>query len=229
MRKISCFLALLTAVLFAAFISPASADAHTAAAVPVLTRIAPAGPPATPGDLLTSSLTPNTQLSFSTAPGGPVGLFCKQSVWGGQLLANPPAPGTAAIKLLSPFTISSCFDNSPTVTGVVGVTVGNLPETFTVSDSPGFPLQILPSPNPLLITVTLATTGPPTVTCVFQAAGPVNGNTGPGSVPWKFTNQPFRLLSGSLPACGTAPTAYLTAQYSPVVDTTAAGTTIYVN
>ncbi|MFC4030841.1 hypothetical protein ACFO3J_05080 [Streptomyces polygonati] len=228
MRRITVFTAVLIAALFAV-VSPAGATAHAATAVPVLSRIAPAGPPANPGDLLTSSLTPGTALNFSTAPGGPFGLFCKQSVWGGQLMANPPAPGTAAIKLLNPFTVSSCYDNSPTVTGVLGVTVGNLPETLTVSDSSGFPIQILPSPAPLQITVTLATTGP-TVVCVFQAAtGAVLGNAGPGPAPWQFNNQPFKLLSGALPACGTSPIAYLTAQYSPVIDTTAGSATIFVN
>ncbi|WP_405588095.1 Tat pathway signal sequence domain protein [Streptomyces sp. NBC_01190] len=227
MRKIVLALAASLAVLFA-LAWPANAGTPAAAASAVLTRTAPGGPPANPGDLLTASLTPGTPLNFSTAPGGSVGLFCKQSVWGGQLIANPPAPGTAAIKLLNPFTISSCYDNSPTVTGVVGVTVGNLPATLTVSDSTGFPLQILPSSTPLQITVTLTTTGP-TVTCVFQSPGPVNGNTGPGGAPWVFNNQPFRLLSGSLPACGTSPVAYLTARYSPVTDTTAGGSTIFVN
>lgn len=114
-----------------------------------------------------------------------------------MLGSNPPAQGTAEIKLLNPFIISSCYDNSPTVTSVIGVSVGNLPVALDVADYAGFPLQIVPSPNPLQITVTLATTGP-TVTCVFVAAGVVNGNAGPGPAPWTFANQPFKLASGSL-------------------------------
>lgn len=229
MRRLCLSVLAVLGVLFAT-VGMASASPRTAAAaVPVLTRVAPGGPPATPGDTLTSSLTPGTALSLTTTPGGSVGLFCKKSTWGGQLQSNPAAPGTAVIKLLNPFVISSCADNSPTVTGVAGVTVGNLPETLTVNDTGSFPLQIVPSPNPLTITVTLTTTGP-TVVCVFQAAtGVVNGNTGPGGAPWKFVNQPFRLLGGSLPACGTSSTSFLTAQYSPVVDATAGGSTIYVN
>jgi hypothetical protein len=228
MRRLGFFIAIMIGVLFAT-VAPAGAATPAAAAVPVLSRTAPGGPPANPGDILTASLTPGSQLTFVSGSGGP-GLFCKQSVWGGQLMANPPAPGTAAIKLLNPFTISSCFDNAPTVTGVVGVTVGNLPETFTVSDVGGFPLQILPSPNPLMISVTLTTTGPPTVTCLYQAAtGVVNGVAGPGPAPWRFINQPFQLVGGPLPACGTAPVSFLTAQYSPVIDTTAGSTTIFVN
>ncbi|WP_328914892.1 MULTISPECIES: hypothetical protein [unclassified Streptomyces] len=229
MRKIGLFLSIVVAVLFATVGSAtASSGAAAAAAVPVLTQISAGGPAANPGDLLASSLTPGSTLNFTTAPGGSAGLFCKQSVWQGVLGSNPPAQGTAEIKLLNPFIISSCYDNSPTVTSVIGVSVGNLPVALDVADYAGFPLQIVPSPNPLQITVTLATTGP-TVTCVFVAAGVVNGNAGPGPAPWTFANQPFKLASGSLPACGSSPVAYLTAQYSPVVDTTGGGTTIFVN
>jgi hypothetical protein len=224
MRRISFLVAALTAALLAA-VAPAVAATPSAAAVPVLSLTVPGGPPANPGDLLTSSLTPGTTLNFTTAPGGPIGLFCKQSTWQGQLVSNPAAPGTAVIKLLNPFTVSACYDNAPTVTGVLGVTVGTLPATMTVADTPGYPIQILPSPNPLVITYTVTTTGP-TVTCTFQAGGPVNGSTGPGGAPWKFVNQPFKLLSGSLPACGTQPTGFLTTQYSPVLDGSA---TVFVN
>lgn len=131
MRRIRLALAALVTALLAVVVPAAAAAPSSAAALPVLSRTAPGGPPALPGDSLVSSLTPGTSLNFSTVPGGPFGLFCKQSTWNGQVMANPPAPGTAAIKLLNPFTISSCFDNSPTVTGVVGVTVGNLPATMT--------------------------------------------------------------------------------------------------
>ncbi|WP_329181893.1 Tat pathway signal sequence domain protein [Streptomyces sp. NBC_01477] len=227
MRRISFLVAALTAA-FAAAVAPAVAATPTAAALPVLSQTVPGGPPVNPGDLLTSSLTPGTTLNFTTAPGGPVGLFCKQSSWRGQVLSNPPAPGTAVINLLNPVIIAGCFDNSPTVTGVTSVTVGNLPATMTVSDTSGYPIQILPSTGPLVIAYTVTTTGP-TVTCVFQAGGPVNGNTGPGGAPWKFVNQPFKLASGSLPACGTSPTAFLTVQYSPVLDASTGGATVYVN
>lgn len=229
MHRISVLAGALMAALTAA-VAPSAAAAPAAATFPVLSQTVPGGPAAVPGDLLTSSLTPGTGLSFTTAPGGSVGLFCKVSTWQGQLLANPAAPGTAAIKLLNPFTISSCFDNSPTVTGVSGVTVGNLPATMTVSDTASaYPIQILPSSVPLVIAYTVTVGSPPSVTCVFQAGGPVLGNTAPGGAPWQFVNQPFKLTSGSLPACGTSPTAYLTARYSPVLDATAGGTTVYVN
>jgi hypothetical protein len=66
--------------------------------------------------------------------------------------------------------------------------------------------------------------------CTYQSATSViNGNTALGSAPWQFVNQPFRLISGTLPACGSSPTSFLTAGYSPVIDTTAAGANIFVN
>jgi hypothetical protein len=148
-------------------------------------RTVPGSPAANPGDTLKSSLTPGTTLNFTTAPGGPAGLFGKRSSWVGQTLSNPPAPGTAVLKLLNLFTIDPCFDNSPTVTGVSSVTVGDLPATMTVGGTSGYPIQILPSTGPL--------------------------------------------VSRALPACGTAPTAFLTGQYSPVLDATTGGTTVYVN
>ncbi|BBA98653.1 hypothetical protein RVR_4922 [Actinacidiphila reveromycinica] len=228
MRRIGALVTVLLAALVAAAV-PATAASPSAAAGPVLSQTVPGGPPVNPGDILKSSLTPGTTLNFTTVPGGPVGLFCKQSTWAAQVLSNPSAPGTAVANLLNPFSIASCFDNSPTVTGVVGVTVGSLPATVTVSDASGYPIQILPSTAPLVISYTVTTTGAPTVTCTFQAGGPVAGSTAPGGAPWQFTNQPFKLVSGSLPACGTAPTAFLTAGYSPVLDATAGGTTVYVN
>lgn len=230
MRRIGTLAAALLAALAAAVVVPATAASQPApAGTPVLSQYVPGGPPVNPGDYLRSSLTPGTTLNFTTDPGGPVGLFCKQSTWIGQAAFNPPAPGTAVIKLLNPLSIDACYDNAPTVTGVAGVMVSNLPSTMTVSDTPGFPIEILPSTGPLTLSYTVSTTSSPAVTCVFQAGGPVVGATGLGGVPWQFTNQPFKLVSGSLPACGKTPTAYLTAGYSPVQDVSAGGTTVYVN
>lgn len=208
--------------------SAAAAPSANAAATPVLSLGALGGPAANPGDLLASSLTPGTTLSLSTAPGGGVGLLCQQSVWNGQLLANPSVPGPAVIRLNNPFTIAACTDNAPTVTGVTGVAVSGLPDTLQVNGAGTFPIQLLPGSTPLQITATLATTTAPTVVCVFQAAGVLNGNAGLGSAPWRFVNQPFKLVSGPLPACGST-TDYFTAGYSPVIDTTAAGQGVYVN
>jgi len=198
-------------------------------ATPVLSLKALGGPPANPGDLLTSSLTPGTTLSLTTTPSGGIGLFCQQSVWGGQLLSNPALPGPAVIRLLNPFTISSCTDNAPTVTSVTGVSVSGLPQNLQVTGTGTFPLQIVPLSTPLQLTVTLTTTTSPSVVCTYQSPGPLNGNTALGSQPWRFVNQPFQLTSGPLPVCGTSPTSFLTAAYSPVIDTTAGGANVFVN
>ena len=211
----------------------AHADTTPVAATPVLSLTALGGPAATPGDLLTSSLTPGTTLSLTTASSGGVGLFCQQSVWTGQLLGNPALPGPAVIRLgnpvTNPLTVAACTDNSPTVTGVTGVSVSGLPQTLQVTGTGTFPLQLLPSGGPLQFTVNLTTSAAPSVVCVFQSTGPLLGNTALGSAPWRFVNQPFKLVSGPLPACGTTPTGYLTAAYSPVIDTTAGGANVFVN
>jgi hypothetical protein len=228
MRKFGYLLTVATAGLLAA-LGPAAAAAP-AAVVPTLTRIALGGPPANPGDLLTSSLAPGTALSLSAVPGGPVGLVCQQSVWGGQLLANPPVGGLAVIRLLNPLTIAACGDNSPGVIGVNGVAVAGLPDMLQVTGVGAFPLQIVPAPAPLQIILNLNTVAGPVV-CTYQAAPPVlMGNTALGAAPWKFVNQRFQLIAGPLPFCGAAgPQSFLTASYSPVIDTTAGGTNVFVN
>jgi hypothetical protein len=227
MRKFGFVLTAVAAGLLAAA-GPATAATVAPAAVPVLTYGALNTPAVGVGDLLTSSLTPGTTLSLTTVPSGGVGLFCLQSVWGAAVTSNPAVPATAVLQLLNPFTISSCTDNNPTVTGVTGVSVTGLPDTFTVNGSGAFPLQIIPGSTPFQITVSLTTTGAPVV-CTYQASGPLNGNTSLGSAPWRFVNQPFKLAGGTLPACGTAPTAFFTASYSPVIDNSRGGANVFVN
>jgi len=235
MRSLRYALPALSACLLAVAGTAGAAHAATpvattpVAAVPVLSLKALGGPPANPGDLLTSSLTPGSTLSLTSTPSGGTGLFCQQSVWGGQLLSNPALPGPAAIRLLNPLTISACTDNSPTVTGVTGVAVSGLPQTLQVTGTGTFPLQLIPLSAPLQITVNLTTSAAPSVVCVYQAPGTLNGNTALGSQPWRFVNQQFQLISGPLPACGTTPNGFLTAAYSPVIDTTAGGANVFVN
>ena len=210
--------------------APAMTPAAAAAAVPTLTLNALGGPAAVPGDMLSSSLTPGTQLSLTTAPAGPQGLFCKQSVWNGQLLANPPVGGLAVIRVLPPATtIAACVDNNPTVIGVTGVVVNNLPDMLQVTGVGAFPIQLVPTAAPIQIVATLTTTGPPTVVCTYQAAGVLNGNTSLGLNPWMFVNQPFQLVGGPLPACGVNPQDFINVNYSPVIDLTKAGANVYVN
>jgi hypothetical protein len=227
MRLPGCLAAAAAALLAVAAPVAAASTAQAATAGPVLTLNALAGPPAVPGDTLVSSLTPGTLLRFTTTAGGSTGLFCQQSKWQAQLLSNPAVPGPATSKLVA-LAIAGCVDNNPTVTGVVSVAVGNLPQLLQVTGSGAFPIQILPTGAPLQIIVNVTTTGG-AVSCVYQAGGAVNGNTGLGSVPWVFTNQPFKLVSGPLTPCGSTAVGYLTASYSPVIDATAGGAVVYVN
>ena len=234
MRKIG-YLAAAAAAALAAAAGPAvaaqasSTASPAAVALPVLTLNTPAGAPAVPGQTLAASLTSGSSLRLSVAPGSPIGLTCTQSTWQGQLMANPAVPGPAVIQLMTPFTISSCMDSNPTVTGVTGVAVSNLPAILQVNGATPFPIQILPSSAPLLITVTVTTTtgSAPTV-CKYQAAGAVNGSTAAALTPWVFTNQPFNPAGPTSPACGPG-VAFFSAAYSPVTDLSAGGANIYVN
>ena len=205
----------------------ATATAAAGAAVPTLSVTALGGPPVNPGDTLSSSLTPGTQLSLTTAPGGAVGLFCNQSSWTGITLANPPVPGPATIRITA-MTIAACTDNNPTVLAVSGVAVTNLPVILQVNGAGAFPIQIIPGgPPPVQIVASLTTTAGPVV-CTYQAVPPTSGNTGLGALPWRFVNQRFNLVAGPLPPCG-AGLDFFSASYSPVTDVTQLGANVYVN
>ena len=158
----------------------------------------------------------------------PICLFCAQSSWQARTLANPAVPGPATLQITA-MTIASCKDTTPGVTGVVGVVATNLPVIAQVFGSGTFPIQVIPGggPGPLGITATLNTAAG-AVTCVYQSLPPLQGSTGLGSVPWTFLNQRFQLTSGPLPFCG-ATLDYYTASFSPVIDLTAGGATVYVN
>lgn len=222
MRRLASIMSAAVLVLPLAFASSASA-----AAVPTLTVNALAGPAVNVGDTLSSSLNPGTLLSLTTAPGGPVGLFCKQSTWTATALANPPVPGPATLRITA-MTIAACADNNPTVLAVTGVAVANLPSIMQVTGAGAFPIQIIPGgPPPLQIIVSLNTTGGPVV-CRYQAVPATMGNTGLGAVPWSFVNQRFNLIAGVLPACG-AGLDFFTASYNPVTDVTLLGANVFVN
>lgn len=218
--------ALVAAAAFAA--TAAAALPATAAAAPTLSVSSLGGPAVVVGDTLASSLTPGSVLSLTSAPGGGVGLFCPQSSWQAKTLANPAVPGPATLQPTT-MTIASCKDSAPGVTGVIGVVATNLPVIMQVTGAGGFPIQIIPGggPGPLGITATLSTTAG-TIPCVYRSVPPITGSTALGAVPWTFVNQQFQLVGGALPFCGAAMN-YFTASYSPVIDLTAAGATVYVN
>jgi hypothetical protein len=225
MRKLATLLTAVAAVAAAAL--PALPAA--AAAAPTRTVKAHGGAPVAVGDLLSSSLTPGSNLSLLTAAGGGgVGLICAQSVWQAPTLANPPVGGAAVLQITS-YTISSCVDTAPGVTGVLGVTTANLPVMLRVTGVGAFPIQIIPGPGPgpLRIVASLNTAGG-AVGCTWQSVPATNGTTGLGALPWVFNSQPFTLIAGPLPFCG-APNDFFTAAYSPVIDVTAGGANVFVN
>jgi hypothetical protein len=216
----------------AAFAAPAPAAASevtaaASAALPTLTINTPTGPAVNPGDILNSSLTNGTVLSVTTAPGGGVGLFCKQSSWQATALANPPVGGPAVSRITTA-SIASCADNNPGVASVAGAAFTNLPDLLQVVGAGSFPVQILPSGAPLQIVATLTLSTGGTAVCTYQSKPPINGTTGLGIVPWSFTNQPFVLAAGPLPFCGST-SDFFTASYSPVIDLTQLGGSVYVN
>ncbi len=205
---------------------PASAAAAPAA-LPTLSVKALGGPAVAVGDTLTSSLTPGKQLSITAAPGGAVGLFCNASTWSSTATANPPVPGPAVLQI-NALTASVCTDNNPTVTAVLGVVVKFLPSILQVNGAAPYPIQLQPGSSvPLEFVVSLNTTAGAT-TCTYQAIPPTLGNAGLGAAPWVFTNQKFSLVGAVSPPCA-GPILYFSASYSPVIDVTAANSTVYLN
>lgn len=225
MRAISHPLAATAAALLTVgALAAAPASAAAAPASDVLTVGAPGGAPVNPGDLLTSSLPPGSQLTVTTVPGGSTGLFCQQASLQAQVQGNPAAPGTAVLALVPPFSIASCKSSASTVISVPGVSVAGLPVKVAISDSSGFPINV----GPLQIVVSLNTTTGP-VTCTYvPVGGAFPGNSVPGASVWDFTSAPFSLTGGTLPACG-ASVDYLSASFAPVIDTALGGQSVFVN
>lgn len=195
---------------------------------PTLSIKALNGPAVAVGDNLTSSLTAGTQLSVTSAAGGALGLFCKASTWSSTATANPPVPGPAVL-LVNALTVGNCTDNLPTVQKVVGVAVRFLPSQIQVNGAAPFPVVLQPGGAiPLELVVSLLDNTGAALTCIYQAAPPTNGSTGLGAVPWKFVNQNFSLVGAVSPPCA-GPILFFSASYSPVIDVTAANTTVFVN
>ncbi|MFF4875562.1 MULTISPECIES: Tat pathway signal sequence domain protein [unclassified Micromonospora] len=214
-------LALLAGVVAAA---PASADPSSSLAGNVLTYPTPGGTAVAVNDVIQASLKTGTNATFYNSASGTTGLKCAVSSFSAKVLTNPIAPGTATESLTAQ-TFTSCTTNVFGTTGVSSVTVNNLPYTTSVT-SAGVVTISGTAAAPIQSTVVLNTLLGQ-ITCVYRTS--TNSLTGAASNATNsitFTNQPLNKFSGPSLCFGTA---YFSATYSPVRDTTKGNSPVYVN
>ncbi|WP_422742810.1 Tat pathway signal sequence domain protein [Micromonospora sp. WMMD754] len=215
-------LALLTGLVGAA---PATAAPSTSLASAVLTYPSVAGTAVSVNDVIQASLKSGTNATFYSSASGTSGIKCAASSFSAKVLSNPTAPGTATESLTAQ-TFSSCTTNVFGTTGVQSVTVNNLPYTtsvtsagvVTISGTAAAPIQSTVVLNSLL--------GP--ITCVYRTStNTLTGTAANATNSIAFTNQTLTKFSGPSLCFGTA---YFTATYSPVKDTSKTGSpAVYVN
>lgn len=215
-------LALLTGLVGAA---PATAAPTTSLASNVLTYPTVAGTAVSVGDVIQASLRSGTNAAFYSSTSGTTGIKCAASSFSAKVLTNPTAPGTATESLTAQ-SFSSCTTNVFGTTGVQSVTVNNLPYTtsvtsagvVTISGTAAAPIQSTVVLNSLL----------GAITCVYRTStNTLTGTASNGTNSITFTNQTLTKFSGPSLCFGTA---YFTASYSPVKDTSKTGSpAVYVN
>ncbi|MFI7251403.1 Tat pathway signal sequence domain protein [Micromonospora chalcea] len=215
-------LALLTGLVGAA---PATAAPTTSLASNVLTYPTVAGTAVSVGDVIQASLRSGTNATFYSSTSGTTGIKCAASSFSAKVLTNPTAPGTATESLTAQ-SFSSCTTNVFGTTGVQSVTVNNLPYTtsvtsagvVTISGTAAAPIQSTVVLNSLL----------GAITCVYRTStNTLTGTASNGTNSITFTNQTLTKFSGPSLCFGTA---YFTASYSPVKDTSKTGSpAVYVN
>ncbi|MEU1811622.1 Tat pathway signal sequence domain protein [Micromonospora aurantiaca (nom. illeg.)] len=215
-------LALLTGLVGAA---PATAAPTTSLASAVLTYPAVAGTAVSVGDVIQASLRSGTNATFYSSASGTTGIKCAASTFSAKVLTNPTAPGTATESLTAQ-SFTSCTTNVFGTTGVQSVTVNNLPYTtsvtsagvVTISGTAAAPIQSTVVLNSLL----------GAITCVYRTStNTLTGMASNATNSISFANQPLAKFSGPSLCFGTA---YFTASYSPVKDTSKTGSpAVYVN
>lgn len=202
-----------------ATLAAGSAYADTGA---VLTYGGAGGENAVVGDVLNASLASGTAATFYSSSTGTSGVSCSASSFSATVTDNPAAPGVAS-ESLTDQTFTGCTSNVFGVLSVRSVTVNNLPYTVTVDDSTG---TVTVSGSPIQTTVVLGTLLG-SATCVYQSTnGSITGTSDNASNAITFANQPFTKASGSS-LCFSS--AYFSATYSPIVDTTQGGAAVFVN
>ncbi|GAA3784907.1 Tat pathway signal sequence domain protein [Micromonospora maritima] len=215
-------LALLTGLVGA---TPATAAPSTSLASAVLTYPTAAGTAVSVNDVIQASLKSGTNATFYSSASGTSGIKCAASSFSAKVLSNPTAPGTATESLTAQ-TFGSCTTNVFGTTGVQSVTVNNLPYAtsvtsagvVTISGTAAAPIQSTVVLNSLL--------GP--ITCVYRTStNTLTGTAANATNSITFTNQTLTKFSGPSLCFGTA---YFTATYSPVKDTSKTGSpAVYVN
>ncbi|MFC0003045.1 Tat pathway signal sequence domain protein [Micromonospora siamensis] len=207
--------ALLTSLIGAA---PATAAPAASLASSVLTYGTVGGSAVVVGDVIQASLASGTNATFYSTTTGTTGIRCAASSFSAKVLTNPAAPGTATESLTGQ-TFSSCTTNVIGTTGVSSITVNNLPYSTSVTSAGAVTIT-----GSIQSTVVLNTLLGP-ITCVYKATS-LNGSALNSTNSIVFTNQALTKSSGPS-TCFT--TSYLSIRYSPVKDTTRAGSPVYVN
>ena len=214
--------------LYAAAVAGAAAFATLAAGIAhadtgaVLTYGAAGGDNVAVNDVLTASLASGTAATFYSSSTGTSGVSCAASTFNATVTDNPTAPGVATESLTAQ-SFSSCTSNVFGVLSVKSVTVNNLAYTVSVDDSTN---AVTVSGSPIQTTVVLGTLLG-SATCVYQSTnGTISGTADNSTNSITFANQPFTKTSGSS-LCFSS--AYFTATYSPIADTTQGNAAVFVN
>ncbi|TQJ23885.1 hypothetical protein FBZ33_4207 [Micromonospora sp. A202] len=214
-------LALLTGLVAA---TPASADPSAALAGNVLTYPTAGGTAVAVNDVIQASLKTGTNATFYNSTSGTTGIKCAASSFSAKVLTNPIAPGTATESLTAQ-SFGSCTTNVFGTTGVQSIALNNLPYATSVT-SAGVVKITGTTAAPVQSTVVLKSLLG-TITCVYRTS--TNSLTGAAvntTNSITFTNQPFTKFSGPSLCFGTA---YFSATYSPVRDSTKGNAAVYVN
>ncbi|MGW4294732.1 Tat pathway signal sequence domain protein [Micromonospora chersina] len=199
--------------------APAAAAPSTSLASSVLTYGSVGGSAVTVGDVVKASLASGTSATFYSSTTGTTGVRCAASTFSATVLTNPAAPGTATESLTAQ-SFTSCTSNVFGTTGVQSVTVNNLPYATSVTSA-----GVVTISGSIQSTVVLNTLLGPT-TCVYRTTS-LTGSAVNSTNSITFTNQVLTKSSGPS-TCFT--TAYFSARYSPVLDSSKTGSpAVYVN
>jgi len=221
MRRYLYLAAVVGSTLCATLVASTAAYADTGA---VLTAGAVGGQNAAVGDAVVASLAAGRSATFYSTATGTTGVSCSSSTFSTTVTGNPSTPGIAT-ETLDNQTFTGCTTNVFGSTGVRSVALNNLPYTVSVDGSTNAVTVGAGSAGVIQSTVVVSTILG-TVTCVYRpATGTISGVADNATIAIAFTNQQFTKVSGSVLCLSTA---YFSATYSPVTDTTQ-GAAVYVN